>query len=117
MAGVVCLAMGGCDLAVRRLPNDYRIVEMNVREFRMVDPSRSVLMSNIRSYGVVQGRYVVGECTRAYLDAPSEPEAKNGWYILDTQTGDYHHGPTAAEYGQKLRAMGLVPPSLKVLLR
>ena len=115
LIALCCLMLTSCEPDTIALSNRYRLMRMNALEVRLVTPENSVLPSNIASYNLISRRYVVGECTKRYLD--SEADAADGFFILDSETGEYKYGLSHSEFSNWLRKHKFeVARPMKVLL-
>lgn len=111
--GLVSCATARSDFAVV-LPNGYQIVRGNADEMQIVkNYGRVVVPGPIATYVVSRG--VVTGLVQPSEAAPQKAasrsgEAKQGYFVLDTRTGEAAVGLSEADWNARLKALGL-PPS------
>ena len=121
-----CFAMGcvfllalfcGCGRDERNLIGNYKLTWMNGCEIRIWRPDREgalgkMLSGTVKTYAV-RDPYITGYATTECLDPSGEPEARTGYFLIDTRLDEIDYGMGENRWRQKLRSIGWSNPELR----
>lgn len=115
------LILSACN-SERPLAGDYKLIFMSGREVRIArtdrypdhSPNPSVMLAgNVKLYAV-QSPYITGYADTQYLDLSAEPDARTGYFLIDTTSDKIvAYGMDETQWRKELQRVGLTAPELK----
>jgi hypothetical protein len=121
LATFMLLIASACRPTERSLAGDYRLTRMSGREVRVWRPDRvrdstpdpSVMLAgNVQQYAV-RDPYIAGYANTEYLDPSAEPDARAGYFLIDTRSDAVTYGMDEVRWREELAKIGWTNPSLK----
>ena len=112
----------GCHLSERDLVGGYKLTFMNGREVRIWRPDRYVdhrpslsvmLAGNVRQYAV-RDQYITGYADTHDLDLTAEPDARTGYFLIDTKSDRIvAYGMDETQWRKELEKIDWAAPALR----
>lgn len=91
------------------LPNGYRLVRLNSYEVAIVLPDNRMLIDpDVRRYAI-SGSVVAGfaEVPKSLPQQPPPPRQQEGYFIVNTETGDVWDSLSQEAWLERLRLLGI----------
>ncbi len=104
----------------KTLAGDYKLIFMSGREARIAradryaDHNPSVMLAgNVKRYAV-RSSYIAGYADTQYLDLSAEPDARTGYFLIDTKSDKIvGYGMDESQWRKELQNVGWTSPELK----
>lgn len=119
---LLILALSACRGNEQSLSGEYKLFFMSGREIRIaradkyVDhkPSLTVMLpGNVKQYAV-RDPYITGYADTQYLDLSLEPDARSGYFLIDTKSDKIvAYGMDQDRWEKELAKIGWSNPDLK----
>jgi hypothetical protein len=71
-----------------------------------------MLAGNVQQYAV-RDPYIAGYANTEYLDPSAEPDARAGYFLIDTRSDAVTYGMDEVRWREELAKIGWTNPSLK----
>lgn len=122
VASLLLLTASACRHAERNLAGDYKLIFMSGREVgitrpdRYVDhsPSPSVMLAGNVKRCAVRDPYITGYADTQYLDLSAEPDARAGYFLIDTKSDKIvAYGMDENQWRKELDKIAWSNPSLR----
>jgi hypothetical protein len=118
---VLLLILSACN-SERTLAGDYKLIFMSGREVRIAradryadhSPNPSVMLAgNVKRYAVYSP-FITGYADTQYLDLSAEPDARTGYFLIDTKLDKIvGYGMDESQWRKELQKVGWTNPDLK----
>ena len=122
LACLLTLVISACRDNEQHLAGDYKLLFMSGREIRIArsdryvdhNPSLSVMLpGNVKQYAV-RDPYITGYADTQYLDVTVEPDARSGYFLIDTKSDKIvAYGMDQGQWKNELAKIGWSNPDLK----
>lgn len=125
---ILLIVLGVCTLLVasscrhdeKTLAGEYKLTFTSAREVRIWRPDRPVdhslsvgLAGNVKRYAV-RDPYITGYADTEFLDKASEPDARVGYFLIDTKSDRIvAYGMDQDQWRKELDKIGWHDPTLK----
>ena len=110
------LFCSGCGDYAVTLPGQYQLIRANGNEIYISNPEPNgeiILGPSIEGYAV-SGRFVIGYIKRGNWPVEFQPKMVDGYFVLDTTSGNIKQKLSIAAWRKELKALGVDnTPALK----
>ena len=109
-----------CRHTERNLAGEYKLTFTSADEVRIWRPDRPsvhnlsvMLAGNVKQYAV-RNPYITGYADTQYLDLSAEPDARTGYFLIDTKSDKIiAYGMGENQWRNELKKIGWTNPDLK----
>jgi hypothetical protein len=122
VVSIILFVASACRHAERNLAGEYKLIYMSGREVRIARPDRYVnnspspsvmLAGNVKRYAV-RDPYITGYADTQYLDLSAEPDARSGYFLIDTKSDMIvAYGMDENQWRKELERISWGNPSLR----